>query len=446
MKILLIACSYPPDPFVGSFRAAKLARAFVEAGHEVDVITCRLAGETSAVRADEPGLRVHTVREVPGPKALYRALARRFRGSAAGGAGGAAGGNGGPPSSNRNRHVPTWKRYLLSMIWVPDDRQGFIPAALRRSVPLVRRGVDLVYTTAPPFSDHLVGLALKLTTRARWVAEFRDPWVENENKPAYVRSRAMDALNRSLERRCVRNADQLVAVSEGTADLLRRKLPADRRDRVLLALNGIDNLVPPHAAEPRDAGPLKIMHLGNCYGGRDPRLFLRALAAVVRRQRLTPADVRLEFVGKCRSYQGESLERMVEDLGIAALVRFSDWVAQEEARRRAREADLFLLPFPRQRGIIPNKLFDYLGFRKPILAFVHPDGEPARMLERLGGHYLITDERQESAEAAIEAALRDGRRAPGYGVEGEALLAAWTTEEQLRGLLDQLQVPAGAAT
>jgi glycosyltransferase involved in cell wall biosynthesis len=442
MKILMIACSYPPDPFVGSFRADKVARAMRDAGHEVDVITARLPDERAALRVDEPGLRVHTVRERAGPLSLYRHLAQRLRRNG-------SGQNTGPaqpvsftaPGTSDvgaagTRKVPRWKRYLLSAVWMPDDRQGFIPAALRRARPLMQNGIDLIYTTAPPFSDHLVGLILKRRSEVPWAAEFRDPWIENANRHAYLRSRGMDAVNRFLERRCVSRADRLVAVSQGTADLLRAKLPARERHKVLLAMNGIDNLMPEHEVR-AGSGAVRVAHIGNCYGSRDPRQFLRAFAAVAHRRQFTATEVQVEFIGNCRSYRGESLQQMVAELGISDIVRFADWMPQSEARARARAADLFLLPFPQERGIIPNKLFDYLGLRKPILAFVHPEGEVAHMLRQLNGHFLVTDQSQDTAERMIEIALATARCTV-VGTRGQTLLDDWTTHSQMRQLLSQL--------
>jgi glycosyltransferase involved in cell wall biosynthesis len=442
MKILMIACSYPPDPVVGSFRAAKVAQALRDAGHEVDVITALLPDERSALRVDEPGLRVHTVRERAGPLSLYRRLVRRLRRNgtgqnfaqadpASGGARdtsdiGAAG----------KRRVPWWKRYVLSAVWVPDDRQGFIPAALRRAQPLMRTGIDFIYTTAPPFSDHLVGLILKRRSGVQWIAEFRDPWIENASRRPHLRSRGMDAVNRYLERRCVRRADRLVAVSEGTADLLRAKLPTRERHKVLLAMNGIDNLIPGHEVR-AGSGAVRVVHLGSCYGSRDPRPFLRALAAVTHRRQLAGTDVQVEFIGDCRTYRGESLQQLVAELGMSDIVRFADWMPQPDARARAHAADLFLLPFPQERGKIPNKLFDYLGFRKPILAFVHPEGEVAHMLRRLNGHFLITDQSQATAERVIDRAL-DTVRDADVEAQDHAILEDWTTEVQMDRLLREL--------
>jgi glycosyltransferase involved in cell wall biosynthesis len=434
MRILLIACSYPPDPVVGSFRAAKLARAFSNAGHEVDVVTSRLEGESNALRVDAPRLRVHTVREVAGPQAAYR----RLKAALAGRTPETAPGPSRPGGRRHEPEPPRWKRYLLSAMSVPDNRKGFVPAALAKARPILRSGVDLVYTTAPPFSTHLAGLAIRRTAGIRWVAEFRDPWTENKSR-RHLRSRGADAVNRWLERLCVRHADQLVAVSEGTRVLLAAKLPEHRRRDVLLALNGIDNLLPVAEVADITSGAFRIVHLGDCYAGRDPRPFLRALANVVARKRLDARDIRMEFIGNCRHYAGASLEGLVAELGIADVVVFHDWMPQTEARRQARTADLFLLPFPRHQGLIPNKLFDYLGFRKPILAFVDPEGETARILRRTGRHHVVTDASVEAAERAIETALAErGRSADADG--SESVLLELTTERQMHNLLTSLSL------
>jgi glycosyltransferase involved in cell wall biosynthesis len=440
MRILLLACSYPPDPVVGSFRAAKLARAFRDAGHDVDVVTTRLPGESAELRVDEPRLRVHTVCEAPGPAELYRRVKSRFPGRR----------RAAPPVTDqaspataagpRRQPLPRWKRYLFSALWVPDNRKGFVPAALARSRPILRDGVDLVYTTAPPFSVHLAGLILRLTRRVRWVAEFRDPWIENKSR-MHLRSRGANALNRWLERLCVRHADQLVAVSEGTRDLLASKVPTHRQPDVLLALNGIDNLLSRHELQHRNRGPFRVSHIGSCYGGRDPRPFLHALSRIVVRRRLTREDVHVEFIGNCRSYMGASLEQLVDELGLATIVEFHDWMPQEEARARAQSADLFLLPFPKHQRLIPNKLFDYLGFRKPILALVHPDGETTRLLQRVGGHYVVTDNSIDSTEAALEDALLHRGMRKG-SAEEDMVLSELTTEHQLQSLLLALGLAA----
>lgn len=439
MRVLLIAHTFPPAPVVGAFRAAKVAEALRKAGHHVEVITARLPGESEAIRVEEPRLRVHAVKPVPHPRYLYLWVKRQIRR----GADQDAATNGGSSPARQTPGPlqemaeytpeltpPAWKRLLLSLMMVPDEDQGFIPSALSASVPLFRRGIDLVYTTAPPFSDHLVGLLLKRFTGVRWAAEFRDPWSEGPERLPVLRSRPADAAHRWLERRCLARADHVIAVAEETRDLLTAKMEPRYGKRAILALNGIDHL---QQAQTSSEGPFRILYTGTFGAGRDPRPFLEALASLKRRRALTAEDIQVEFIGQGRIYHGISIEDHARQIGISDLISFTDWMPQEWCRDRMADADLLLLLFRDQRLQIPNKLFDYLGARRPILALVDDRGEAARMLRQAGGHYLVTDSTPASMETALETAIR--QRGSREHQSDEKLLREWTTEEQMSRLM-----------
>lgn len=435
MRILLIAHSFPPDPLVGSFRAAKVANAFRSAGHDVEVVTACLPGEWGPFRKIEPGFRVHTVRAIPNPRHGY-VWAKSFLRSARGADSGADIREtplSGRLSSSPAEPGPTWKRLILSALWTPDDSQGFVPPALARSLRIRRQGVDLIYTTAPPFSDHLVGLALKKLTGLPWVAEFRDPWSDNPEKSAEVQSRPTDAVNRWLERRCLEEADHVVAVAEATRELLAGKLPPESRAKVVTVLNGIDGF----EAVPNvslNGSPFRIVYAGSLQSGRDPRPFFRGLAKLKEERGLGASDLRVEFIGSNPTYHGHPIEAWTRKLGISELVEFLPWMPQEEARARMRSANLLLLLFRDQRIQIPNKLYDYLGAQRPILAMVDRTGEAARMLRAVGGHLLVFEDDPAAMREALETAL-DDRASAEIEEPDRAILLQWSTEQQMRRLL-----------
>lgn len=440
MNILLIAHSFPPDPIVGSLRAAKLADAFRQAGHHVDVVTARLPGETAKIRVSEPGMTVHAVRRIPHPLEFYKWAKVRFATDANSDgipAATASTHTGEEPAARNSdvRSVPAWKRYLVSALWVPDDMQGFIVPAVLRSHSLIRRGVDLVYSTSPPQSDHLVGLLLKKIYGVGWVAEFRDPWSDRVREPQ-SRSASADAMNRRLERLCLQSADHVVAVSEGIGGLLAPRVDNADEGRLIVARSGIENLAP--AAPPRAPGqPFRIVYLGNLYKGRDPFPFLRAVAAVKDRHGLSTADLAVEFIGSCERFRDISVRQVADELGISDVVTLRGWVPHSEGQAALQQADLLLLLAQQQPRQIPNKLYEYLGTRKPILAMADDDGETARMLREVGGQYLVTDHRNGEVEQAIEAAMGladTGALTPA----SEDVLEEWTTERQMQRLLQRI--------
>jgi hypothetical protein len=126
----------------------------------------------------------------------------------------------------------------------------------------------------------------------------------------------------------------------------------------------------------------------------------------------------------------------VSRLGLQEQVRFQDWVPHEACQEIIRGADVLLLLAQQQPDQVPNKLYEYLGTRAPILAFADDDGETAAMLREAGGHTLVTGDDLEAAARGIEQAL--GFAAEPRVLPDESRLRAWTTEGQMQHLLTAL--------
>jgi glycosyltransferase involved in cell wall biosynthesis len=433
VHVLLIAYHFPPDPEVGSLRSAKVAEAFRSAGHEVTVITGRLPGE-GPLRTASPGISVHAVKPLPNAREIYLGAKKLFVGARADATYATLSPN---ATSTDARKVASWKRYVGSLLWLPDDRQGFIFAAVRRARRIHRHSpIDLLYTTAPPFSVHLAGLLLKRATGVPWAAEFRDPWTDNPGKPVHVRSGGSDAAERWLERRCLSAADHVVAVSSGIERLLRARLAPPRRERLMLVRSGIEHF----RAEPARAAaraPFRIVHVGTFYHRRDPRPFLGALASLIRRMHLGPADVQVDLIGNCRYYHDISLEDSVAALGLSDIVHFYDWMPHKECLARVADADLLLLLAQDQPNQVPNKLYEYLGMRVPILAFADDIGEAAAMLRGVGGHYVVCNADRAQAESVLNRAFTTHAKGEAPTMD-EALLEEWSTRNQMTRLVAAL--------
>jgi glycosyltransferase involved in cell wall biosynthesis len=426
-KILFLTYYYPPSPAVGALRAEKVVRAFQAAGHQVTVVTARLPEERPGIRLKEPGFTVRAIRSVANPRFWYLALKDRVRGTRST----PAGGGRREDSVKAPARVAGWKRLLGALLWLPDDKQGFILSAALTS--LARGRPDLIYTTAPPFSVHLAGLLIKTVTRARWAAEFRDPWTDNPWKPAHVRTGATESVERWLERRVLRSADHLVGVSAGIHQALTGK-PGVPAERCLLIRNGIDRLA--EQRPPREPGPYRIVHIGSFYHGRDPRPFLSGLAQVTRERGMGPGDLRVDLVGNCRWFSGISVEQEVKRLGLEEFVGFTDWVPHAEAQAIIGRSDLLLLLAQNQPLQVPNKLYEYLGTRIPILGFVDETGESADILREAGGHHVVTSADPARVVQILERALNADRVEPAAGRSDS--LENLTTARQMERLLSRV--------
>lgn len=424
MRILLVTYHYPPDRAVGGQRAEKVADALRTASHEVVAL------------AAGPGAGNEEVQRVI-PLPSCRDLYTRWRGHSQGSVGDDTSATSTSDTSHAEtaRSVPWWKRWIHSLIWLPDDRQGFILAAVRRAMTLPGGAPDVVYTTSPPHSVHLAGLLLSVLTGARWIAEFRDPWTANPWKPASMKSAFSEWLERKLEWLCLETADLVVPVSEGIGNRIAER---GTRTPVVTVRNGIERLRTGDEVEAdirRDA-PFEMVYTGTFYHARDPFPFLEAVRKLVTEAALEPADLTVRLISGTDHYQGRSIPEFLRHESLDHHVHFEDWMEPARALRHVERADALLLLALDQPDQVPNKLYDYLGARRPILAVADADGESTRMLEEVGGHIVVPVNETEPIRAALQRMLRDGRTGP---VGDPDVLEGWTTAAQMARLCGEIE-------
>lgn len=415
MKILIVTYFFPPDRAVGGQRALKVATALKGAGHDVTII----AQGDSPLRA-EGG--VYRVRSMPSARGLYLSLRRSFLRDRARRSAHHPG-----PEPVSVEPVPFWKRWIISLLRLPDDKQGFIVPAVRRALKLRNGPPDLIYTTAPPFSVHLAGLLLNVLTGTPWIAEFRDPWTANPWKPESMRSAMSDRAEMLMEELCLRRADLVVAVSDGIARGLEG---TDRAGPLLTVRNGIQRLENPDGRSRTPGAGFEIVYAGSFYHQRDPRPFLEAIETMAASGQAR--DLRVRFIGGTDSYDGRSIPVLIRERHLTESVECLDWMPTEECHRHLTSADALLLLATGQPDQVPNKLYEYLGTGRPILAIVDADGESARMLRLAGGHEIVTQNEPGAIAEGLARLMGQARERPAANLQ---LLRQWTTTKQMATLV-----------
>jgi glycosyltransferase involved in cell wall biosynthesis len=379
VKVLIVSLYFPPAGGPGVLRPLKTAVHLTELGFEVHVLA---PDDPKWVHRDESlttptGVAVHRARNL-GPRArvpreeLYgrRGLDRVRRRATLG---------------LRALLVPD-----ASVLW---DATA-IPAALR----IVRReAIDVVLTTSPPGSLHLLGATVRRATRARWVADLRDPLVGFAQRRREIRG------ERTLARMVARRADAVVAASPAIADDLAAVAPGCE---VHVVENGCD-FDEFDGLEYTRAEQFRISHVGSFFGQRSARPFLEAL-------RDADSDVVARFVGGLR--QGD--RDWAAANGLAGRLDVRPFVTRRQALALERDSDALLLLIPdaggRGRGVLTAKIFEYLAAERPILAAVPPDGDAAALIREAGAGLVVPPEDVE----AIAGALRElGRRWREGGLE-----------------------------
>jgi glycosyltransferase involved in cell wall biosynthesis len=267
-------------------------------------------------------------------------------------------------------------RSLSRRLLVPDENVSWNLTAIPAAVRIVRaEEIDVVLTTSPPNSVHLIGAAAKRATGARWVADLRDSITAHPHRRAErAVVRAKEKVSEQVARLVARQADAIVAASEAIADETHALHP---KGVVVPVLNGAD-FDDFAGLDYRRADRFRITHTGSFFGKRNPRPFLQALADS------GLDDVVARFVGDFRSADRDWAAQL--DLGDR--FELHPYVPRRASLALQRDSDALLLLIPdaggRGRGVLSGKVFEYLAAERPILAAVPPDGAAAQLIEEIG--------------------------------------------------------------
>ncbi|HUF00962.1 MAG TPA: glycosyltransferase, partial [Gaiellaceae bacterium] len=361
MKVLLVTMYFPPAGGGGVQRSLKLAQYLPGFGIETHV----LAPEDSKWVHRDVELRVptqawiHRVRYV-GPRA--RKPTEELR------------------AADGLERALVQAQVTARRLLLPDASVTFNLTAIPAAIRIVRReGIDVVLTTSPPGSIHLLGAAVRRATGARWLADLRDPLVANQHRRAdTAATRARQATNERLARLVARQADAISCVSEAIADEMRALGP---RGPVRTIANGCD-FEDFSGLEYERSPRFRITHAGSFFGLRDPKPFLQALAD-------SGLDVVARFVGDFRTSDRE----WAESLGLGDRLELVPYAPRAESLRLQRDSEALLLLVPdaggRGKGVLSGKVFEYLAAGRPILAVVPPDGAAADLIREAGAGVVV---------------------------------------------------------
>ncbi len=357
-KLLVIANPYPPMASAGTTRVVRFLRHLPDEDWEPSVLAAKATGPAAV-----PGVRVARA-TVLWPKQLL---------------------GGGHRSTKVNRWVA-----------VPDPYFAWIgPAIMKGREIFKRERFDVIFSSSPRASAHLVAAVLSEHADVPWLADYRDPWLTYQF-PRYP-TRAHKASHAKLEAWALRRAGAVTGVNRPIVDDLVARHPW-LHGRAHVLPNGFDRAEKPAGVSLGDG--FWIVHTGRLYG-REQQVaaFLEALAAL-------PASVKALFVGVDESRVRPDADR----LGLGDRVRVEPFVPLPVALGYQRAADALLLVNGRRPESMSSKVFEYQQAGRPIFA-ISPAGSAARALftETGGGTCVLPDEPMAEPLAAFVAAVREAR-------------------------------------
>jgi glycosyltransferase involved in cell wall biosynthesis len=260
-----------------------------------------------------------------------------------------------------------WRKVLQftgDSIFFPDTKIGWKRKALRSASELLRREkFDLLFATAPPQTDFLIGEALKRKFRLPLVLDYRDAWLDYPFK--YYPTPVHRYIHYRMEKRILKAADRIiVTIRRVKESILKHYLGLDYHD-VTIIPQGYD------PADFRSGGSAKhslrrkmrITHAGTFYADRNPSIMLHALHNVLRDVPQMRGRLEISLIGNVRDED----RTLVTKLGLQNEVTFHGYLEHQDCTRHLMNSDVLWLVLDNDYQS-PGKLYEYFGARKPVLA------------------------------------------------------------------------------
>jgi hypothetical protein len=269
--------------------------------------------------------------------------------------------------------------WIRSNLFIPDPRIFWVKPSIRLLAKyLCKHSVDVVITTGPPHSMHLIGMGLKKKTGVKWVADFRDPWTNIDFYQELMLTRWADKCHRKLEQEVLQTTDRIIAVSPSMSN----EFKAMGAKNVFTITNGYDGEIasPPIKEDPHH---FTLLHLGSLPRSRNPVILWEVLSDLAGEDPSFAKKLRLELAGKVDIV----VQQSIQDSGLQNYVIHFNYIPHSGIMEAMAHAQVLLLVInntSNAKGILTNKFFEYLSARRPILAIGPEEGDAATILDTTG--------------------------------------------------------------
>lgn len=268
-------------------------------------------------------------------------------------------------------------RLFTSWFLLPDNKRGWIEHAVEKAIQLhSRERFDAVFSTGPPFSNHLIAAEVKKYTGLPIILDYRDDWLDNQ----YVTypTKWHRAKMAELEYNSIQASNSITAVNSAYENILFKRYPFIRRPIILP--NGYDPEITTNNSIKEVNHKFVITYSGLFHFQSQPDQFLKAVTIALKRNPDLKKDIQIQFVGS----GGKVYEKLIKKLGLNEIVSFKGYKSHKETVQILRNSDLLLLILSdktKMRNVTPGKMYEYFGTRKPVLALV-PKGISRHLLKR----------------------------------------------------------------
>ena len=272
--------------------------------------------------------------------------------------------------------------WIRGNLFRPDPRCLWIRPSVRfLKKYLEEHPVDLIVSTGPPQSMHLIGRRLAEETGLPWIADFRDPWTKIFYFKHLAMTKATERWHHRMEKKVLDDATAVVAVSP----LVQQEFQAMTQTPVELITNGYDECDFPDERNTAAAGgpdkDFTVTHTGLFAADGNPTVLWEVLAEKCADDADFRSKLKIKLIGKT----DEQIIKAIDNAGLKENLTDLGYQPHNIAVEEQRQASLLILPLrkePEYRAVLPGKLFEYLASCRPIFGIGQTDGAMSMILNQ----------------------------------------------------------------
>ncbi|MEQ8573812.1 MAG: glycosyltransferase, partial [Fulvivirga sp.] len=225
--------------------------------------------------------------------------------------------------------------FIRGNFFIPDPRRFWVRPSVKFLSRIIEDNkIDVVVTTGPPHSIHLIGLGLKKKLGVKWLADFRDPWSKWDMLEQFKMLPLAKYMHKRLERKVLANADEVLTVSQSWS----KEFEQIHQRKYSVITNGFDAEDFELESNTTTSNELVISHFGLINEFRNPINFWKATKEMVANNPETKFKINL--FGTIAS----KILRMLEsDDVLKTVVEIKNPVSHDQVLKEYQKSDVLLL-------------------------------------------------------------------------------------------------------
>lgn len=282
------------------------------------------------------------------------------------------------------RHLSFAGRYP-GVLARPDRWMTWQFDGIRQGMKLIQQyRPDVIWSTYPIATAHVIGAELQRRSGLPWVADFRDPMAQE----GYPADPTTWQHFKHIEEQAMQQASLALFTTPGAARVYRERYP-EAKAHIEVLENGYDEETFAKAENelgertPLNPDYLTLLHSGIVYPSeRDPTALFEAFSKLMQTQPDIAAKLKLRFRAAAHD---DLLHELASRYGITHTIEILPAIPYREALAEMLRADgLLILQAANCNDQIPAKLYEYVRAKRPILALTPFRGDTGTALTSMG--------------------------------------------------------------